>query len=113
MTQANPYEICAWCERFFPRSTLATRWVKNADGVPTPLRICQSCLNPRLTYIAGRSRTISSDAGRLVTATLAIIIAILNGIFGIQIGGAYGLGIILAGVLVGSGILASAAAAAK
>jgi hypothetical protein len=107
--QKELIEVCASCERFFPSSYMRTLYAKDERGLPVPLRFCQNCLNPQLTYIQGRLElgpfgTFPINVPLAIVFSLALVILSLNSVLGRAVGGLLGLMIALAGVLVGTGI---------
>jgi len=99
---------------FKPAAEMTNVYARNSTGQIVCLRLCHSCANPVLTYIAGRLPAIPAvDIGRLLIASLALILVILDVVLGLVIGSAVGFGLAIAGMLVGAGILASLAATAK
>lgn len=110
MSRTAPLEVCARCEMFKPSSEMTNVYARDANGKIVCLRLCRTCASPILTYIAGRWATIPSiDSGRLLLAGLALVLVVLNVIFGIIIGGSHGFAVALSGILVGAGILAAVA----
>lgn len=110
MSRTAPLEVCARCEMFKPSSEMTNVYARNANGQVVCLRLCRTCANPVLTYIAGRiPRIVPVDAGTLLIASLALILVVLDVIFGLIIGGSRGFAIALAGMLVGAGVLAALA----
>ena len=111
------YEICSLCELLRPSAEMQTVYVTDpTTRGQMPLRFCRSCLNPRLTYIQGpagwfpQSQRLAIDVGRVLIYALALIVAVLNVIFGLVIGVGVGFGMALSGILLGAGILAAEAA---
>ena len=110
MSRTAPLEVCARCEMFKPSSEMTNVYARAANGKIVCLRLCRTCASPVLTYIAGRWPTIPSiDSGRLLLAGLALMLVVLNVIFGIIIGGPHGFTVALSGILIGAGILAAVA----
>jgi len=110
MSRTAPLEVCARCEMFKPSSEMTNVYARDANGRIVCLRLCRACANPVVTYIAGRWPTISSiGSGQLLLAGLALVLVVLNVIFGIIIDGSHGFAVALSGILVGAGILAALA----
>jgi len=111
MSRTAPLEVCARCEMLKPSTEMTNVYARAANGRVICLRICRTCACPVLTYIAGRWPTIPSiNSGRLLLAGLAMVLVVLNVIFGIIIAGPHGFAVALSGILVGAGILAAVAA---
>lgn len=100
MSRANPLEVCAFCERFFPSSQMSTKYAKDPDGKTVALRVCRSCLHFQLTYIQG----LTPRGGHASLA--ALIIAILYVTFGLIMPPPWSFILILIGALIGAGTLA-------
>lgn len=111
MSRTAPLEVCVRCEMFKPSAEMTNVYARDANGQIVCLRLCHACANPVITYIAARLPRIHSvDSGRVVIASLALVLVVLNVIFGLVIGGPHGFGVALAGMLVGAGIFVSLAA---
>ena len=112
MSRKDPYEICAICETMHPASEMCDKYVRNAEtSLPVHLRICDSCLHPRITYIQSRMLpAFAFDVPRTLMAALASVLVALNVIFGLIIGGPVGFAVALSAIMVGAGILAAVAA---
>jgi len=110
MSRSSPLEVCARCEMFKPSNEMTNVYARGTEGQVVCLRLCRACANPHLTYIAARWPTIKPlDAGRYLSASLALALVILNVIFGAVIGGSLGFGVALSGILVGAGMLTAVA----
>jgi len=114
MSRTAPLEVCARCELFKPANEMVNVYARDASGQVITLRLCRTCVNPVLTYIAGRlPRIVPVDSGQVLIASLVLILVVLDVIFGLVIGGSHGFAIALAGMLAGAGVLVSLAVTEK
>ena len=110
MSRTAPLELCARCEMFKPSAEMTNVYARDASGQVVILRLCRTCANPVLTYIAGRlPRIVQVDSGRVLIASLALILVILDVVFGLVIGSAWGFALAIAGMLAGAGVLVALA----
>jgi len=113
---SDTYEVCGFCERFAPSSTMGTIYAKDAHGIRTKIRICSRCRSPALTYIQGPPGHLLQwqynclDVPEILVATLAIVVIVVSVFFGLIIGAGEGFALMIAGCLLGAGILSLEAA---
>lgn len=112
ISRRDPYEACARCETFHPSSEMTSVPAKDATGALVYLRVCRSCLHPRITYIQSGAAflQLGADIVTVLGVTLAIILIAVGLVFGIVIGSTAGFIIVVTCSLVGAGILVAEAA---
>jgi hypothetical protein len=112
MSRGNPYELCSRCETFHLASELTSVPVKDANGALVYLRVCRSCLHPRITYIQSGAAFLhlGADMAAILGVTLAVILIAAGIVFGLVIGSTAGFVILVTCSLVGAGLLAAEAA---
>lgn len=86
-----------------PSSEMVDIYIRGPHG-PEPVRFCQRCAAPKLTYIAGRLRIGRVDIPRVLGFTFGITIAVLNVLLGRLVAGPLGLFVAIAGILCGAGV---------
>jgi len=108
LSRKDPYEICAICETMHLASEMCDKYVRNADtGLPLRVRICRSCLHPRMTYIQAGHGINAAD---VLIVALAIVLVAVGILFGMVAGDGVGVAVLIACGVVGAGILAAEAA---
>jgi hypothetical protein len=112
MDRREPYEVCSRCRTWHISSEMRSITGRNANGQIIRLRLCPSCLHPRITYIQSGATflQLGVDMRTILGVALAIVVIAVGLVFGLVIGSTAGFVIVVTCSLIGAGILASEAA---
>jgi hypothetical protein len=62
MSRKAPLEACALCKMLKPTDEMRNVHARDAHGKIVVLRLCRSCVEPRITYIQANHRAVT-DCG--------------------------------------------------